>query len=326
MKYVLLSFLSAVLLSVIVATGSGFVLSRNIPAHAEQADVSLTHEENYLDADVPSVENPAISTGEIVPTSTVHLVAPPVAHLRAVVGDPKILEGDIPIRVPVLMYHHIRPLTANLNPKERYFSVTPEVFEAQMIGLVKAGYHSITPQELSRALTEGPSNLPSKPVLITLDDGFKDQYKYAFPVMKRLGIHSTFFVVSQSFHQGGALKLSMIKELDETGLVTIAAHTRHHANLPKLSPEKMWEEIHGSKEDLETLLGHPVTVFAYPYGGISAKVMEEVKRAGFDLGFWVQAGSLHVASSRYQLHRIRVLDREDVVPLLDGFSTSTHKQ
>ena len=319
-------FFSAVILSVVIATGSGFVISRHPITIAERPAHALTESAFFLDADVPGREFPSTSTPIVLPTSTYRLIAPPVAYLRGASSQPKLQQSDIPVRVPILMYHHIRPLHAQLNSKERYYSVTPEAFEAQMIGLVRAGYTTITPDELFQAMQYGTSTLPSKPVLITFDDGFKDQYKYAFPVMKRLGIKSTFFIVTQSHkQQGGALSLDMIKELDASGLVTIGSHTRNHAFLTSISKQKRLEEIHQSKQDLEQLLNHPVTSFAYPYGAISPLIMNDVREAGYDLGFWIQAGSLHASSGRYQLRRIRVLNREDVVPLLDGFSTSTRK-
>lgn len=326
MKHLPILFISAIILSVFVAVASGFALSSHAPVVVERSAHAITGAELFLDADVPGRDFSSSTKPELPPTSTYRLIAPPVAYLRGASSQPKLQPGDIPIRVPILMYHHIRPLYPQLNAKERYYSVTPEAFEAQMIGLVRAGYTSITPDELLAALQQGTSTLPAKPVLITFDDGFKDQYRNAFPVLKRLGLKSTFFIVTQAHgQQGGALTQDMIKELDETGLVTIGSHTRNHAFLTRISKQKRIEEIVRSKQDLEQLLGHPVTSFAYPYGAISPAILDEVKQAGYDLGFWIQAGSLHAASAKYQIRRIRVLNREDVVPLLDGFSTSTRK-
>ncbi|HEU0050802.1 MAG TPA: polysaccharide deacetylase family protein, partial [Patescibacteria group bacterium] len=78
----------------------------------------------------------------------------------------------------------------------------------------------------------------------------------------------------------------------------------------------------GSKQDLERLLGHSITAFAYPYGSWSFAIAKEVERAGYTLAFGVRLGSLHTDSSRFQLRRIRVLDGEALVPLLDQFSES----
>ncbi len=274
------------------------------------------------------LEKPVLPRDEVIQapvarhtTGTVYrLVSPPVSYLQRVASEARILPNDHIVRVPILMYHHIRPLTANLTSKERYYSVSPASFEAQMNGLVRAGYTTITPNDLSSALNDSTFPLPEKPVLITFDDGFKDQYTKAFPIMERLGLKSTFFVISDAFQQAGALSKEMVKVMDASGLVTIGAHTQHHVFLTRVSQQKREQEIRGSKIDLEHIVGHEVTSFAYPYGAISPTIKAEVQTVGFDLGFWIQAGSQHVSSSRYQLRRIRVLDREDIVPLLDGFS------
>ncbi|MBM3204582.1 hypothetical protein FJZ48_01215 [Candidatus Uhrbacteria bacterium] len=237
-----------------------------------------------------------------------------------IAGDPTPKAGETAIRVPVLMYHHIRPMRSRFTSAERVYTVTPESFEKQMRDLVEAGYQAITPDDLSRALQKGQGSLPKKPILITLDDGFTNQYEYAFPILKELGLTATFFIVSEAHDLQGSMDEHMIQELDEAGMV-IGAHTKHHVFLTQEPAKDRWEEIEGSKKDLETLLGHPVTSFAYPYGSWSPTIVGEVEKAGYDLGFWVRSGSLHVDSARYMLRRIRITDQQQILPLLEKYST-----
>ena len=75
-----------------------------------------------------------------------------------------------------------------------------------------------------------------------------------------------------------------------------------------------------TNQDLEKMVKHPVLDFAYPFGSWSQAVADTTKNAGYELGFGIRLGSLHGESSRYQLRRIRVLDGEDLVPILDAFS------
>ncbi|MDO8617283.1 MAG: polysaccharide deacetylase family protein [Candidatus Uhrbacteria bacterium] len=254
-------------------------------------------------------------------SAPLHLDPPPLERLTRIAGDPPVQKGEISVRIPILMYHQIRPTRSSFAFRDKFFSVTPESLEAQLKALVVAGYETVTPQDLIAALTEkdGATRLPKKPVLITFDDGYRNQYQYAFPLLKRLGLKATFFIISQGHRWRGYVTEEMIKELDQSGFITIASHTQHHAMLPRYGAAAREREIGDSKKELETLLGHPVTSFAYPYGGWSVEISKEVERAGYQLGFGVRLGSLHTSSSRYQLRRMHVNDREDVVALCDRF-------
>lgn len=245
---------------------------------------------------------------------------PPIAYLSRVAGDPKPLAGEAGVRIPVLMYHWIRPVLPKYTARERTYTVTPESFAAQMQALVDAGYHTITPDDLRDAIQSGSTaSLASKPVLLTFDDGMRGQYQYAFPVLKKLGLKATFFLISNERSRGG-MSNAMVADLAQSPLITIAAHTRHHFFLTHLSDAMLEEEIRGSREDLEALTGKPVRYFAYPFGSWSERIAEKVKDMDFDLAFGIRLGSLHTPSSAFQLRRIRVLEGENVASLLDAFS------
>lgn len=268
----------------------------------------------------------AASVSEALPqivfaTNTAALRLPPLRYLQAVKGDPRLEPTDISVRVPILMYHHIRAMKPSFTSKDRQYTVTPEHFEAQMEGLVKAGYTTITPRDLQAAI-EGKMILPEKAVLLTFDDGYREHYKVVFPILQRLRLKATYFIISSTTRINAHMSEDMIREVDASGLVTIADHTRHHPFLARLSSAGRVPEIVGSKQDLETIVGHPIFDFAYPFGSWSQEVANDVKRAGYSLGFGIRLGSLHGESSRYQLRRIRILDGEDVVPILDLFSKS----
>jgi peptidoglycan/xylan/chitin deacetylase (PgdA/CDA1 family) len=255
-----------------------------------------------------------------LPSSPYLLHQPPLAYLRNVVGNPLIKKDEMAVDVPVLMYHHIRPILASYNAKERKYTVTPEAFEAQMIELVNAGYTTISPDELERALREGPAFLPKKPVLLTFDDGYQEHYHRAYPILKKYGLKATYFIVTDDRPKRRYVTDAMLKEMDESGLITIASHTKNHAFLTKLGSAARTDEIKGSKEDLEAILGHSVDYFAYPYGAISPQIEQEVEDAGYKLGFWIRLGYLHAPSSKYQLRRIRVEEGESMVALLEAFN------
>lgn len=315
-----ITFLIAVFSTLVVGAVSAFFLER-------RSSVAPVTQEDILSEDVltpldvfTSSSAPVVSAGAVTSTARLHL--PPIAYLLRVKSDPKLQPGETSVRVPILMYHHIREMRPSFNRKERLFSVTPASFAAQMESLKRAGYHAITPRQLEQTLKAGATVLPSKPVLITLDDGYRDQYEQALPVLKRLGMSATFFVVSRADTLRGSMNKEMIRAADASGLVTIASHTQHHRFLTRWSPAVRQEELAGAKRDLEELLGHPVLDFAYPYGAWNQTIAKEVEATGYTLGFGVRLGSLHTSSTRYQLRRIRVLDGEDMVPLLERFGAS----
>ncbi len=272
-----------------------------------------------------NVENSSVTStvAPIVPlvasTGTAALHAPPVRYLSLVKGEPKLLKDEVAIQVPVLMYHHIRKMKSTFTSKDRQYSVTPEHFQAQMEGLVRAGYTTITPRELEDAI-EGVGTLPKKPVLLTFDDGYREHYTIVLPILKRLNLKATYFIISGVTKVNAHMSVKMIQEADQTGLITIASHTREHPFLARLSSAGRVSQIVGSKKDLEEIVGHPIYDFAYPFGSWNQAVANEVEAAGYTLGFGIRLGSIHGNSSRYQLRRIRVLDGEDIVPMLDLFS------
>lgn len=275
-----------------------------------------------LEPSLPQETTTATSTEEtvVISSSTRALLhSAPLAYLRRVKDEPALLPGDVGVRVPILMYHRIRHMKPSFTAKDRLFTVTPEDFLLQMEGLKNAGYTTITPRDLEAAL-DGKKKLPKKSVLLTFDDGYREHATIVLPILQRLHLNATYFVISQGYHIHAYMTNEMIREADASGLVTIADHTRHHVFLARMNPATRAPEITDSKKELETLLGHPVLDFAYPYGSWSPAVAEEVQGAGYGLGFGVRLGSFQTSSTRYRLHRIRVLNGENVVSLLDAFS------
>lgn len=243
----------------------------------------------------------------------------PYAHrLWNMRGDPRPKEGGTTVRVPVLMYHHVRAMKPSFRPADRRYTVTPESLEEQFTAIRDGGYTTISPNDLLRAIRDGAA-LPPKPVLLTFDDGFLEHYTIVYPLLQHFGFHATFFLTTGQGSLKGLMTKEMIQELDQSGVITLASHTRHHAALSGLSKAVRLSEIEGSKEDLERLLGHSVNVFAYPYGSWNSTIEREVAEAGYDLAFGVRLGSLHALSSRYQLRRIPILDSDNVLPILDRF-------
>lgn len=252
-------------------------------------------------------------------SSSTRLHEAPLEYLKRVKGDPQYSQDEVAVRVPVVMYHHVRPLKASFTAKDRAFNVTPESLRAQLEGIKRAGYTTITPRDLQAAI-EGKVILPDKSVLLTFDDGYREHFTQVLPVLRELDLKATYFIISEAYRSPAHMTQEMIREADQSGLVTIASHTRHHIFLARAGALTQRAEVEGSKTDLENLLGHPILDFAYPFGSYDATVAQSTRNAGYQLGFGVRLGSVHAESSRYNLRRIRVLDGENLVSLLDAFS------
>ncbi|GAA0389819.1 hypothetical protein GCM10009530_46220 [Microbispora corallina] len=188
-------------------------------------------------------------------------------------------------RVPVLMYHSV---TDRPTPATRPHAVRPGDFADQMAYLKEGGFTPLTFGGLVAALEEG--RLPARPVVITFDDGYEDFHAQALPVLDRLGLPSTVFLTTGWVSDAGGdaagrpldrtLSWSQVREAADHGM-EIAGHSHSHPQLDQLPAGALREELRRNKALLEDRLGRPVTTMAYPYGYSSARVREEVCRAGY---------------------------------------------
>ncbi|MBQ5821842.1 MAG: polysaccharide deacetylase family protein, partial [Selenomonadaceae bacterium] len=121
------------------------------------------------------------------------------------------LEREAAVGVPVLSYHQVNDEDNNA------LTVPTAVFEQQMAYLHDNGYHAITPDQLNAYLTEG-APLPEKPVLITFDDGYRDNYENAFPILQKYGMTATIFLISDFMDRFDKyLTWQQVQEMSEAG-------------------------------------------------------------------------------------------------------------
>lgn len=177
-------------------------------------------------------------------------------------------------KLPILMYHSIADVPGNPN------CVAPDRLLEQLLHLQNAGYQAISFQDLKEWHEGTP--LPEKPIMLTFDDGYRDNYLAAFPILQELNMKATVFMTTGNFTKPNFLSEEMVKEMAASGLVEFGAHTVHHYDLTKQAPAVHEQEVKQSKADLEQLLGVPILAFAYPYGNFTDKTIEYVKQAGYE--------------------------------------------
>jgi peptidoglycan/xylan/chitin deacetylase (PgdA/CDA1 family) len=213
------------------------------------------------------------------------------------------------------MYHRIDVLRPSLPAITRSLTVAPVDFARQMRWLHAHGYHTVTQAQLFAAL-ERHGRLPARPVLVTFDDGYRDVLKNAAPVLHRLGMKATAYVITSRISNGDVsfLTWAELHELEQDG-IEIGSHTVHHSELPSLSDPVALQELIQSRNSLETRLGHPVQWFAYPAGRFDARTEALVRQAGYVLAVTTQPGTLQDARQPFALHRYEVLDTTGVTGL-----------
>jgi peptidoglycan/xylan/chitin deacetylase (PgdA/CDA1 family) len=202
------------------------------------------------------------------------------------------------------MYHYIR---VNPNPRDRVgfaLSVTPAAFHAQMAYLSRNQFHVIPlSQAIAAIRNHGP--LPSRPVVLTFDDGYADFYTTAVPEMRRYGFTATDYVVPHLVGRGSFMTWSQVIAADRLGF-TIGAHTMNHVALRQYPTARALWEMSESKRQLQEVLGHPVTEFAYPYGSFTSYLAGRARAMGFESAASTMPGAWHQPGELWWLTRQRV--------------------
>lgn len=184
------------------------------------------------------------------------------------------------IRLPILVYHIVRPSHPSDSAAVRALAVTPDIFDAQMDYLKHAGYHVVRFGDLEAHFASS-TPLPQKPIILSFDDGWSSQFTYAFPILEKYQYPATFFVFTNGIGSRGFLTWDNLRAL-EAGGMTIGDHTRSHPYLANItSTSTLRDEIEGSRQLLERKLGVPINEFAYPFGQYNATIVSLVEKAGY---------------------------------------------
>lgn len=237
---------------------------------------------------------------------------PSPAATSAVEGFPEIT------RVPILVYHVVG--LPHGCPGGLY--VAPSEFREQVQYLVANGYHAVTLSQVVDAW-RGRGSLPSKPVVITFDDGYVGDYLYVLPELKRTQYVATLFLTVDRLGKEGGLTPDMVRELLGAGW-ELGSHTLTHADLTRLDSSQLRREIEESRQVLSGQFGIEVTSFCYPYGYLNSRVKEEVKRSGY-LAACGSSPGLGDPQEVYALRRIRVRQGDGVRGLADKLRSVPHQ-
>ena len=208
------------------------------------------------------------------------------------------------LRVPILMYHHIAENPPGADAVRRDLSVSPAAFAQQMDALRREGYQTISLGDLMDALA-GARSLPPKPIILTFDDGYDDNYRFAFPILRERGFTGTFFIITDVVGHGEYMTWDQIIEMSRAGM-SMEPHGRAHLDVTAISADAAMAQMVGSKAALEAKLGKPARFFCFPSGRYSQQAIAALKAAGYSGAVTTVYGAVHTPAGMYELQRLRM--------------------
>ena len=221
------------------------------------------------------------------------------------------------MKVPALLYHKIDLPTADV--KIRGAFTAPQKFERQIAYLKKKGFEFLATSELIKFYREN-GEFPPRAIAITFDDGWKDNYQNAFPVLKKYGARATIFLVTSCIGQNtdrvtaeGEGRREHLSEIDilemAAGGIEFASHSLNHALFNQIGNEEIEREVTESKKIIENLTQKDCSTFAYPAGFFTDFAKQAIKKAGYEAAFSTVYGTENDWDI-YALNRVEILRRD----------------
>lgn len=170
-------------------------------------------------------------------------------------------------------------------------------------------------------LNHAENELKSGHGLLTFDDGFDSVYNYAFPILKQKNIPFVCFLVVDYIDTAGYLSSLQIKEMMQSGLMTIQSHGMTHEVFSNLTKSQIKSEICSSKETLELKFGCSIDSFAYSHGIVSKSAIAPLRKSGYKKAYIATNGLASILfKNKYSMPRIAIHDRnfEEVIGLYYG--------
>jgi peptidoglycan/xylan/chitin deacetylase (PgdA/CDA1 family)/glycosyltransferase involved in cell wall biosynthesis len=223
-----------------------------------------------------------------------------------------LIAAKSPASIPVLMYHRVVPEAPK--DSQQGIWVTAQSFEQNLDSLQHRGYSAMTFKQYQLFLT-GEFILPKKPVILTFDDGYEDNYTFAFPLLKKYGFSAVIFLVAEPKRrtnfwdtdepQVPLLNNEHIREMSGAG-IEFGSHTVTHPNLSQCPPEQIRKEFVDSKKILEQRTGREIISLAYPYGAVNEPIKTLAAEAGYKFGIATNSGPLNFYEDFLEIRRTQV--------------------
>ena len=190
------------------------------------------------------------------------------------------------VRIPILLYHNFVTTVPDSDPDNFNYINTPQSFEENIKTFLENGYTIISMKELALA-ENGKMELPSKPIVITFDDGYYSNYEYIYPILKQYNVKASIFIVTDKIGReiDGIKYLGWEEclEMQNSGIVEIGSHSKKHVFYDKRSVRELRDDVKESYKEIEKNLGkQDLKIFAYPYGAYTNETVRTLKNNGID--------------------------------------------
>lgn len=217
-----------------------------------------------------------------------------------------------PVLGRILMLHRV--VEQRSDGDNRELEITPEFLKRTIENYRQQGHRFVSIDEACEIISKGYTSHPF--ICLTFDDGYQDNYDIAYPILKQLEVPFAIYVTTGFIdnripmwwypNKQLGIGLEVLKILDADPLCTIGAHTVSHPRLDTLSLEEQQREIMQSRQELETLLGHPIVHFSYPHGAYNDETISIVRENGFHTALMAWGGTIRRGDNQLLLHRIEL--------------------
>ena len=225
--------------------------------------------------------------------------------------------SDEGVPLPVLMYHHLQNVDDDSPQSVRDWVVSPQAFTEQMAYLVENDYHSISPNELAAYFLGEP--LPTNPIIITIDDGYRDVYTVAWPILQNTSLRPVIYISPEYIGCSAYLTREHIIELAANGF-TIGVHGYDHSSLVEESDAELVHQILDARDILQAISGQSIGTFCYPYGAYNNRIIQFLQANGYTTAFTLNNWYYQSYEAPYMLNRLRIdysTSLTDLAELLD---------
>lgn len=208
------------------------------------------------------------------------------------------------LRVPILMYHYVEVVKDKRDTTRQSLDIVPSIFEDQIVTLQNDGYSFLTAGELGEVL-DGKRALPTKSVVLTFDDGYRDFYTDVFPILQKHQVKATSYIIAGFIGGENYMTADQIASVSASGLVEIGGHTIDHPSLKGMSFARAEVEVTKGRQLLQQAFHVPVVSFAYPYGTFDEQAIDIVKQAGYTTAVSTIPGIEENQADRFFIFRVR---------------------
>jgi peptidoglycan/xylan/chitin deacetylase (PgdA/CDA1 family) len=215
-----------------------------------------------------------------------------ISGLSAVLQYKKISKS-----IPILLYHRVGSEVDD-------YTVTITRFEQDMQTLHGEGFTALSLEQINNYLQRPDWSLPDKPLIITFDDGYLDNYTNVFPILQKYSMTASFYIITGMVGLDDRLTISQIREMEAAGM-EFGSHTVSHRLLAELTYKEIEFELTKSKYDLEQILGKSVDFLAYPGGSYNPDTLKIASQAGYMGGLTTHYG-LETFNHVFEIKRIPI--------------------